>query len=184
MRNFLAFLLLVLIGILGRTVWHVGPNIELVTVGAILAGLYFGRIYAVLTPLLVMVVSDRIIGNTNIYYFTWSAYILMGLGAYFVRKKYRGLKIKGKVLAGAGGAVLASLFFYIWTNFGVWAMDSWGIYSRDFGGLFKCFVMGIPFLRNNLAGNFVFVPMFILGTEMLKMLAARLDFFSRTARVK
>jgi len=172
MRNFLAFLLLVLIGILGRTVFHMGPNVELVTMGAILAGFYLGRFWGVLTALVIMVITDKMIGNTNIYIFTWSGYVFIGLfGGELVRrignsKIFKRLS-KGisRIVGGAGIGVVASLFFYLWTNFGVWFLDSWGMYDRNLAGLVKCYVMGLPFLRFNLLGNLVFVPLSFFMVE-------------------
>jgi len=115
-----------------------------------------------------MVISDKIIGNSNIYMFTWSGYIGIGLFGYVLRGLFGKLSIGKKIIGGVGFGIFASLFFYGWSNFGVWYLDSWGMYSKDMGGLIRCYVMGLPFLRNNLVGNLVFFPLGIFGVELLR----------------
>ena len=54
---------------------------------------------------------------------------------------------------GVGG----SLWFFAWTNFGVWLMD--GLYPSTLDGLLASYVAGLPFLRTMLLGNLVLVPL-------------------------
>lgn len=70
-----------------------------------------------------------------------------------------------KVIAASSFGVLASVWFYLWTNFGVWLLDSWGMYERTFAGLFNAYIMGLPFLKYNLIGNIVLVPVSFLVVE-------------------
>ncbi|GAH00568.1 unnamed protein product, partial [marine sediment metagenome] len=35
-----------------------------------------------------------------------------------------------------------------------------GMYSYTLQGLTQCYIMGLPFLRTNLLGNLLFVPLF------------------------
>lgn len=145
---------LIILAVLFRTLWHVAPNVEYVTAASLLAGAYLGRKYCVLVPFLIMVLSDTLIGNTNIFIFTWSAYLIIGLLA----SKYLILNTKYQILKATGMGIGAALWFYLWTNFGVWLLDSWGMYSRDLSGLINCYVMGLPFLKLNLLGNLFFIP--------------------------
>ncbi len=101
-----------------------------------------------------MVITDTLIGNTNIFIFTWTAWMMIGLSGLMI-KNLKGLKLIG---AATGMGIFASVFFYLYTNFGVWVLDSWGMYSRDLTGLLYCYLMGLPFLKLNLFGNLVFVP--------------------------
>lgn len=156
--------LLISLAVLFRTVWHFGPNIEFVTAASFLAATYLGSPWAIIVPFLTMVISDRLIGNTNIYYFTWSAFIFIGLADYLFIKKFGRQKL---VLKQTGAGVTASLFFYLYTNFGVWFLDSFGMYSRDLNGLIKCYVMGLPFLKFNLIGNLILVPLTFTISEGL-----------------
>ena len=155
-RVLLAFVLIVL-GILGRTVFQIGENIEFVTSASLLAASFLGLRWAVIVPLVIMAVSDFIIGNTLIFLFTWSAYLLTGLLGFFFLTKKSG--IINHVLKATGTGVISSIIFYLWTNFGVWALDSFGMYPDDLSGLIQSYIMGIPFFKANLYGNLIFVPL-------------------------
>jgi len=162
MKKFLLAFLLIALGVAGRTVFHLAPNVEMVTLASLLAAAYLGRKYALLVPFAIMVITDTLIGNTNIFIFTWSAWLMIGFSGLILRKK-EGVKLVG---AATGWGILTSLFFYLFTNFGVWALDSWGMYSRDLVGLINCCLMGLPFLKANLLGNLVFVPVGFSVVEM------------------
>jgi len=155
MKKFLTAAVLVLIASAFRTIWHLAPNVELVTLTTFLAATYLGGGWAVLVPLVTMAITDKSIGTTNIFIFVWSAYILIGLVDWLVLRKYGREKI---VIKQTTMALFSSVFFYLFTNFGVWLTDQWGMYTRDLPGLIECLVMGIPFYRNNFVGNLILVP--------------------------
>lgn len=161
MKKIIFALILIALGIFFRTIGHVAPNVEYVTAASLLAGAYLGRKYAILVPLIIMVLTDTLIGNTNIFVFTWSGYLIIGFLGYLSN-------LRGKILKAVGAGLLASIFFYLWTNFGVWALDSWGMYPRTLVGLINCYIMGLPFLKMNLLGNLFFVPVSFGAVEMIK----------------
>lgn len=158
-------IVLIGLGVLFRTFWHLAPNVEYVTAATLLAGAYLGKRYAVLVPLAIMVLTDTLIGNTNIFLFTWSAYLFIGYLSYLGN-------LRGKIVRAAGAGVIASLFFFFWTNFGVWALDSWGMYPKTIVGLLEAYAMGLPFLKLNLLGNLFFVPVSFGAIEMAKSLSS------------
>ncbi len=160
---------LVTLGILGRTVFDLPPNVELVTLSCLLASVYLGEAFAVLVPLAIMVFSDMTIGNNQIFIFTWSAYVVIGLSALILRRfKNHDLNL---VSTATLFSIPSSLFFYLWTNFGVWYQ---GWYPPTLSGLIESYVMGLPFLKFNLIGNLIFAP---LGFGLIA-LARRLIFGS------
>lgn len=159
--------LLIFLGVLFRTSWRLGPNVEFVTSAALLAGAYLGKKWAVFIPLSIMAISDLLLGNTNIFLFTWSAYLFIGylgnLG------HLDNLKIKTKILHATGLGVIASIWFFLWTNFGVWLLDSWGMYPKTLSGLIDAYIMGLPFLKYNLIGNLILVPSSFACMEILSV---------------
>jgi len=167
MREFLLALFLIFLGTFFRTVAHIAPNVEFVTTASFLAGAYLGKKYAVLVPLLIMVITDTLIGNTNIFIFTWSAYLTIGILGYWGLKNQKDRE-NFKIIRATGLGIIASFFFYLWTNFGVWLLDAWGMYTKDLNGLFKCYLMGLPFLKLNLLGNLFFIPVSFGIGEMIK----------------
>ena len=155
------WILLILIALIERLVFDFGPNIELVTAVTVVAGIYLSRKYQILIPLLVMMISDVYLGWGTISFFTWTGFIVMGLGVGRVRKftssKYR---------LGLGSALMGNLGFYLWTNFGVWVTEQWGMYENTLSGLGQSYLMGLPFLKMQLYSSLVFVPILIFLVEL------------------
>jgi hypothetical protein len=155
------FLILFLVAVLSRTIFHLGPNIELVTTVMILSSYYLGRKSSFWLVFLIMAVTDRIIGNTSIFLFTWSGFLIPSL---FASKLFKNLKLEIKnlpikTLGLVGGGLLSNVFFFIWTNLGVWLLDSWGMYPKTFAGLIMSYINGLPFLKPQLASTLIFVPL-------------------------
>jgi len=149
------FGLLILLAMGERLYFDLGPNVELITVVTVLAALYLGRYYSLALPLIVLVISDRFLGNSSIFLFVWSAYALFGLLMPLLRR-FGAFPFRGPLFSGAS-SVLFSLFFFLWTNFGVWLEGLW--YPLTWQGLLECYVMGLPFLRNHLLSNLIIVPL-------------------------
>jgi hypothetical protein len=69
--------------------------------------------------------------------------------------------------------IFASLFFFLWTNFGVWISDSFHMYPTTWVGLINCYFAGLPFLKLNLAGNLFFISVSFSVVEAIKKTALR-----------
>lgn len=145
MKNLLKYqklilaLILIALGVGKRTLFDLGPNVELVTLSSFLAACYLGFPHAVIVPVTIMFISDTFIGNTAIFVFTWSAYLLIGLGALVLRRFKNSDKLP---LITLPAALTSSLFFYLWTNFGVWFQ---GWYPPTLQGLLSSYLMGAAF---------------------------------------
>lgn len=170
LKDLIIGIILVTIAILGRTVFHIAPNVEFVTVSALLAGVFIRSRYYWLVPFMTMVISDAIIGNTLIFVFTWSAFLLPAfLGRYIKQWKESPFKL---MFSATASGIFFSLFFFLWTNFGVWLL---GWYPHTFQGLITSYLMGLPFLRLNLLGNLVIVPSMFLMAYGVKQVAPTLS---------
>lgn len=151
--------LLVALAVVWRLVNNVTmamPNLELVTAASIVAGALLRRPMGAAVPVAVMFLSDLIIGNTGIAWFTWSAFLLIGLSSVWL-KRFNGQDGK-LVAASAGTGLWAALFFFVWTNFGVWLMGDGNVYPHTLTGLMQCYAMGIPFFRGTLLSGAVLTP--------------------------
>lgn len=165
------FVLGLIVLALGERLWFdLGPNVELVTLATFLAAFYIGKKAALIVPLVTLAISDIFLGNTSIMLFTWSAYGVIALGAVFIRRLPK--RLWTRISVATGGGVVASLWFYVWTNFGVWLLDSWGMYPKTFVGLIVCYINGLPFLRNQLGGNLLLIPLGFGMVEILKAINA------------
>lgn len=184
MKNILIASVLILLGILSRTIFHTLPNLEFVTSISIIGGYIFGNrsklTYAI--PLIVMLTTDLIIGNQMIYLFTWSAFLVMPLIGIAIRKLeniFPGV-VKSLVIA-EGAGLVATLAFFLWTNLGVVMVTD--MYTKDIPGLIHSYINALPFLRIQLSGNVIFVPMLILAYKLLGKLN-KIDFLQGKLIVK
>ena len=163
-----------LLALMERIWFDLGPNIELITLATMLSAFYLNRKSTLILTLIVMIISDLIIGNTNIFIFTWSGFIIPALAVTILLK----LK-KNKVLLATITGISANLFFFTWTNFGVWLLDSWNMYPNTVFGLIQSFINGAPFLKNQLISTLFFVP---LGFTVYEITFNSLPTFSKTKR--
>ena len=145
MKNLFISLVLITIAIGERLWFDLGPNVELVMTASVLASIYLGRRWGVGVALVSLMISDFFLGNSLIMIFTWSAFALIAFG---------GKMIKGPLM-GAGYGLVGALFFYFYTNFGVWLIGN--LYPHTFSGLINCYMMGLPFLRLQAVGSMVFL---------------------------
>lgn len=150
-----AGLFMIVLGVVGRFLLveyvHI-PNFEIVTALSLTAGMYLGGLYAIIVPVSIVFLSDSVIGNSNIFIFTWTAFAAIGLFGTFSSSKARNMKLSGSMIL----AISCSIFFYIYTNLGWWIMS--GMYEYSISGLIYCYVMAIPFFKNQIMGNIIFVP--------------------------
>jgi len=141
-------LVIVIMGIAMRFLPH-PANIAPIAAIALFAGTYLNKKYVLLVPLAIMVVTDIFIGLHSVILYTWGSFILVALLGTWLKHNKRFLTV--------GIASIASSFlFFAITNFGVWL--SW--YPRTVHGLINCYTLAIPFYRNTLIGDLLYVVMF------------------------
>lgn len=117
-------------------------------------------------------ISDLLLNNITYaaYYdgFTWftsgmlytygSIAMIVVLGYYLLKKI-----TFGRVL---GGALGASVIFFIVSNFGVWISSS--MYPLSLEGLIACYTAAIPFFHYTIAGNVVYSAVLFGSYEWIK----------------
>lgn len=168
----------VVVILLTRTIFSIAPNIEFVTALSFGAAYFLRNKYvSVIALFLSLFISDLFIGNTNIYLFTWSGFlipIIFGL----ILSSSRIQNILGNIniylknfLLGINVAFLSSVIFFLWTNLGVVMTTT--MYTRNFEGVIQSYVNALPFLKNQMLGNLVLVPLFVVMityfTKVLKV---------------
>lgn len=132
------------------------PNFEIITALTLVSAVFLGRLWAIAAPLSIIAITDVFIGNGPVMIFTWSAFAVIGIfGWLFSKLNIKSAKMKVVGLAGVG--IVSSVFFFLYTNFGWWLVS--GMYPHTLDGLIQCYIMGLPFFKNNLIGNLIFVPM-------------------------
>ena len=144
---------LIFILILAKLIPH-SPNFTPIIAAAMLSGYFFKNIYlSFLTLLISMLLADAFIGFYNNMFFVYSSLFLITFIFFKISKQinYKNLFVYSFV---------ASLIFFIISNFGVWVLESPGAYNvpyeKNLEGLIECYVMAIPFFRNTLLSSIIF----------------------------
>jgi len=126
------------------------PNFAPIAALALFGGVYLNRKYALVVPVIAMLVSDYFIG-----FYDWKTMICVYLSFALIGLIGLFLKNRKSLLNVASGTFLGSVLFFIITNFAVWYFYDW--YPHTLAGLNQCFLLAIPFFKNTLAGDFFYV---------------------------
>lgn len=144
-------LLLLVLGVALRFLPH-EPNFVPIGAIAVFGGLVLGWRTALWLPLLIMIVSDLIIGFYPGIFFTWAGFV----GAAVLGVAIKHTPIAVRLLGGGlGGATI----FFIVSNFGVWVSS--GMYALTLGGLAQCYYMALPFFRASLTADVIYLTIFV-----------------------
>jgi hypothetical protein len=119
---------------------------------ALFGGAYFSsKRTAVAVPLLSLVAGDIVTGFHWLIPYVYASFLVSVVIGFWLRREKSASRIGGATLAGA-------IQFFLVTNFALWA-SSIGNYPRDLGGLAKCYIAGLPFFWNTLAGDAFYVAL-------------------------
>lgn len=149
---------IIVIAVLLRLVPHI-PNMTPIAAMALFGGAYLNKKYALLVPLAAMVVSDLFLGFSQITFFVYISFLLIGgLGLLLRHHKTMPWII--------GASLASSILFFILTNFGVWVL--YNFYPKTIAGLMECYIAGIPFFRNTIIGDLFYTGVFFGGYELVR----------------
>ena len=123
------------------------------------------RRLAFLFPVLVMFATDLIIGFNRLSPLVYASFLLSVMIGRFLKQNRSFLRI-------GGATFLSALQFFLITNFGVWAFLN--SYPRTGAGLAACYLAGVPFFWNTLAGDAVYATLLFGGFFLAERLAPRI----------
>jgi hypothetical protein len=174
-KKILSIVALIGIGIAGRLAPHV-PNATPITAVTITARKYIGRTWAFVIPLLVMAVTDLLIGiyDWRVMVSVYVSIALIASMSSIVKKFTSGISV---VLLAAASSVL----FFLVTNFAVWAFSP--LYAKNLAGLLYCYEMGLPFFRSMLLGDVAYMTL-LLAVFELAFRSSSVEEFSRRRLVR
>lgn len=139
---------IVLLGACARLIPHPWNFTPLVAIG-LFAGTYARSAWAAAaTTLSSLVLSDLVLGFYAGFWVVYAAALVPVLAGRLAAKRQATAMI-------AGAGLASSLSFFLITNFGTWAGGQ--LYPHTLAGLAACYAAGIPFYRNQLAGDVFFV---------------------------
>ena len=144
---------LILILAFARLIPH-PPNFTPIIAVAIVSGYFFKNInLSLLTLLVAMLISDLFIGFYENMIFVYISLLLITLVFHKINKK---INFKNLFIYGFAG----SLIFFLVSNFGVWALGSFGVndlpYEKSLTGLIECYILAIPFFGNTFLSTIIF----------------------------
>jgi hypothetical protein len=126
-------------------------NFAPITALALFSAVYMQKKYAFILPIAAMLLSDWIIGFASVFEIVsvYGSFLLIaGLGLWL-----RGHK---SALNVALSSVAGSIIFFVVTNFACW-LGMTDTYTPNFSGMVACYGAALPFFRNTLAGDMLYV---------------------------
>ena len=149
------------------------PNVTPIAAMALFGGAYFISKKAAFAVLLAaMALSDLVLGLTL---YGKAIFLLMPyVYACFLATTCLGLWIRPRSSPQriAAAALASSILFFLVTNFGSWL--AYSFYSRTWDGLVACYIAGLPFFRNALAGDAIFTVVLFGGFALAQRYVAAL----------
>ena len=114
------------------------------------------RIYGLSIPIFSMFISDIVIGFHSYQLIIYLTLLSISLISPLTKSYFKhGL-----------GALIASSWFFISTNFAVWIV--WDFYPKTFDGLILCYTMAIPFFQNTIISTVLFTFIILLLKDYIQ----------------
>lgn len=160
LQKYLPALLLILLGVSTRLLPH-PANFTPIAAIALFAGIYLPKKYALIVPMVAMFISDIVLGfylwpvMVSVY-FTFAITSILGLA---IQKHKKAANI-------LGGTLLASILFFLITNWAVWAFGT--MYAHNFNGLIQSYIMALPFFKNTLLGDLFYTAVLVGSMEAIQ----------------
>lgn len=155
------------------------PNFAPVGAMALFGGVYLSKRYSLVTIIATLLISDYLLLYINPFSPNWlnfsTFYLPTALfhsttifvyGSFIVNILIGWIISKHKsTLTIVSGSLLASLQFFLVTNFAVWVM---GAYASSLDGLIQSYIMGLPFFKYTLLGD-IYYTIAIFGAYELAL---------------
>lgn len=144
----------IIVGSLGRLIPH-PANFTPTTALGLFAGSKLPRWFGLISLIILLLLSD--LGIAYLQHipvfgpWTWFSYTGF-IAIYFLG---RNLEIHSRFNQIFSITLISSIGYWLWTNLGVWLTTT--MYPQSITGLLNCYIAAIPFLRNALLGDLLWV---------------------------
>ncbi|MGM0506394.1 MAG: DUF6580 family putative transport protein [Bacteroidota bacterium] len=140
---------------------------------ALFGAAYFNKWHwAIAIPLVAMWLSDLVINNLLFARF-FDGFTLFHSGVFWIYGSLVLIALMGRKtlnsvtpLRVAGSAFGASIIFFLFSNFGVWASGT--MYPLSLEGLIACYTAAVPFFHYTLAGDLLYSTALFGGFEYIQ----------------
>ena len=160
MMNFIIAVILILFAAFSRLIPH-PANFTPIAAIALFSGAYLGKKYFLIIPIAAMLIGDIFLGFHSTMIWVYGSFAVIAVLGLWLKSH----KNVGYIF---GTTVVSSIIFFVITNFGVWMS---GFYEYSLRGLIECYTMAIPFFRNSIAGDLVYVTAMFGIYELIKRYA-------------
>lgn len=154
-QNLILPAIIIVFAVLMRLAPH-PPNISPVAAMALFGGVYLPKKYALTLPLLVMVISDTVLGVHEGSLLVYTSFFLIG----FLGIWLRGNRSVPAVLV---VSLSASVVFFLITNCNY--LHPVALYPKTVSGMVESYVNALPFFRNTLLGDLMYTVLFFGSYE-------------------
>ena len=143
---------LIVLGAVTRLIPH-PANVVPVGGLSLFAGARLRGWQAYLVPLLLMAVSDPLLGGYSFATpFVYASFLIN----VWIGTRLRSTESPWRI---GGAALIGATQFFVISNFGTW-LGSTSFYPHTFAGLMACYVAAIPFFWRTLAGDLFYTAVF------------------------
>jgi hypothetical protein len=126
---------------------------------ALFGGAYFSsKRAAFVIPLLSLVAGDIFIGFHRLMPYVYASFLVSVAIGFWLRRKRPVSRVGAATLVGA-------IQFFLVSNFALW-VSSIGSYTKTASGLMACYIAGIPYFWNTLAGDAFYVFLLFGGMAL------------------
>ncbi|MFA5715236.1 MAG: DUF6580 family putative transport protein [Candidatus Paceibacterota bacterium] len=162
------YYILIIIGFMTRFMPH-PMNFTAIGAIALFSGYYFkDKRIAFAVPMTIMLLSDWMLG-----FYQWQ--LLASVYLSFALVVLLGIIIKKqKWFIALPTSLLGTTSFFLITNWAVWQFANW--YPHTFSGLLTCYAEGLPFVKNNFAGDLMYTFLFFGIAELAIFVAKKMEF--------
>lgn len=135
------------------------PNVTPIAAMALFGGAHFSSLAAAyVVPLAAMLLSDLVLGFHPTMPFVYASFLLIVLIGTQLRRR--------TASAAAVAALGSSVLFFLVTNFGVWVTGT--LYPKTGAGLVTAYAAALPFFRNTVVGDLLYVAVLFGGFALLE----------------
>ena len=148
--------LVIILGFLSRIVLHT-PNFTPILSLALFGGAYLKGRQAIWVPLVLMALSDAVLGFHDTMVYTWGSILVISLVGLWLRNHKNWVNVLSTSL-------LSSIIFFVVTNFGAYL----SLYPHTWSGLQQCYILAIPFYRSTVVSTMANSQVLLSVLEFLR----------------
>jgi hypothetical protein len=179
-RNILLVVALMVIGVFSRLIPHM-PNFTPFEGVTIFGAVYLmDRKWSIITPIILILVSDFILNNTIlrsyfpdvtgiVWFAPYMIATILSIIAIVALIKY--IDAPRTPVMMLGYVLISSIIFFLVTNFGSWVEGALP-YSRDLSGLMQSYIAALPFYRSSLISTLLTTGVLYGAYELIQILTA------------